>query len=89
MEATDTPKYDIIDIKACSDCIMLVANGETPVDMDEDETAAYVAEIADYTRGWDLVYGGDDLGFTYDGCDVCGSPLGGDRWRVHLMRRIG
>jgi ribosomal protein L37AE/L43A len=30
---------------ACTDCVMLIANGETPPEMNEEETAAYLALI--------------------------------------------
>lgn len=35
-----------------------------------------------------LVYGGDDLGFTWHSCDLCNSPLGGDRYSAHVLNTI-
>ena len=32
---------------ACTDCMMLLCNGETPPEMSEEETAAYLALIPD------------------------------------------
>lgn len=31
----------------CTDCMMLLANGETPPEMDEDETAAWLDSLDD------------------------------------------
>lgn len=82
----------------CSDCIMLLANGETPPEMDEEETAAYLARIPDFPRvtigrsievcgceDWDTDqhrYGCEHDDFSWSRCDVCGSTLGGERHAV-------
>lgn len=41
----------------CIDCLMLLANGETPPDMDESETAEYLARVAQHTAGLDVTLG--------------------------------
>lgn len=43
----------------CTDCMMLFANGETPPELDEDATAAWVAEIDRRTDGYYVACGGD------------------------------
>lgn len=61
---------------ACSDCTMLLANGETPPEMDERETAAWLAEIDRRTEGFDVTLGGeheDDC----DNLDADGGWVGG------------
>ena len=126
------------DIRACQDCLMLLANGDTSgterCETEEGE-AEYLADIdARWPEDrWDLVpsswpydpemvgetddgdtipddggtyevdrwgsiyrtdwtdedryYGRDTEGrFTYSGCDVCGSTLGGDKYPVTAMR---
>lgn len=44
---------------ACTDCIMLVANGETPPEMNEEDTAEYLAEIDRRADGFHVGYGGE------------------------------
>lgn len=44
---------------ACSDCTMLIANGETPAEMDETQTAAWLAEIDRRADGGYWVNGGE------------------------------
>ncbi len=43
----------------CSDCLFLFANGETPVNMNEDEIEAWMAEIDSRTAGSHVVLGGE------------------------------
>lgn len=50
----------------CTDCIMFLANGETPPEMDEDQTAEWVAEIDRRAGAWNVDVGGEH---SYeDGC---------------------
>lgn len=70
---------------------MLLANGETPPDMSEDATAAYVARV-DWSAGdghtWVVDCLEDCEGwFSWSPCDVCRCPLGGDRHPVALIER--
>lgn len=44
---------------ACGDCLVLLANGETPVDMNEDETEAWLKEIARRSGDLHVVVGGE------------------------------
>lgn len=128
-------------LKGCTDCLMLIANGDTSGNSrceTEEGEAAYLADVARQTdgmhvcptswpapvrtawfeydedevtelfalafsgelevsafsfdldavtvEGWtetDRYHGADtEAQFTYDGCDVCGSPLGGDKHPV-------
>lgn len=48
---------------ACGDCIHLFANGETPTEMSEDETATWLGEIDSRCAGSHVVLGGE-----HDGC---------------------
>ncbi len=41
----------------CQDCLFLFANGETPTEMNEDETAAWLADIDRVTNGLDVTLG--------------------------------
>jgi hypothetical protein len=78
---TDT----MIDGEACVDCLMLVANGETPPNMDKVETAEYLARVETRTAGFHVIPAcPEDCegSFSWSPCDVCGSPLGGDRHPV-------
>lgn len=49
----------VASIWVCSDCITLFANGETPPNMPEDETAAYLASIDSRTDGYHVAVGGE------------------------------
>lgn len=70
---------------ACGDCAMLIANGETPPELDERETATYLAAV-NACSGWIpwVVCDGDNghHDFSSARCDVCGSTLGGSRCEV-------
>lgn len=44
---------------ACTDCLMLLANGETPPDLDETATEEWVAEIDRRTDGYHVAVGGE------------------------------
>ena len=82
-------------IEACADCVMWIANGELPHDNDDynperieanwgdvsDITAESYKTTADKLR-WDIVLGGESLGFSHYGCECCGSRLGGDRYEL-------
>jgi len=43
----------------CSDCLFLFANGETPVDLDEADTAAWLDEIDRKSEGLTVCLGGE------------------------------
>jgi hypothetical protein len=51
-------RNDAIALWACTDCLMLFANGETPPELGEDETAAWFAEIDRRTDGYHVAVGG-------------------------------
>lgn len=73
---------------ACVDCIMLIANGDTSGNSrceTEEGEAAYLADVARYSEGGEWVNNCDETcegGFSWSPCDVCRSPLGGDRHPV-------
>ncbi len=60
-------------LDACTDCVMLLANGETPTDLTEEESAAYVAGIEKSWPGetWHLGLGSVD-------CEDCSYPADGE-----------
>lgn len=84
----------------CTDCLMLLANGETPPEMSEEETASWLARVEGdgstrVTLGrhtdvcgcedWDTDKHRDEcerMEFSWRGCDVCHSHLGGAREAV-------
>jgi len=43
----------------CADCLFLFANGETPVGLDEEATAAWLAEIDRKADGLTVCLGGE------------------------------
>lgn len=81
----------------CADCLILLANGETPPDMSEEETAAWLERVTDETmtlgrhvdicgcEDWDTDQhreGCEHDPFSWSACDVCQSRLGGERHAV-------
>ena len=81
----------------CTDCLYLLANGDTPPEMNEDQTEAWLATVTDeeVTLGrhtdlcgcedWDTDQhreGCEHDEFSWDPCDTCGSRLGGERHAV-------
>lgn len=69
--------------RICTDCAMFHANGETPVELDEDGTAAWLESLDD-SGHWVVE---DDEGFSWRSCDSCRSPLGGDRFGASILLR--
>lgn len=53
--------------QCCTDCLVYLANGETPPEMTEDETAAWLKRIATATAETKFVTLGRLVG--EDGCD--------------------
>lgn len=60
------PERDHSNGWCCTDCVMLLANGETPPEMNEGETATYLALVEEYTSDTEVTLG-RKLG--EDGCE--------------------
>jgi hypothetical protein len=87
---------------ACTDCTVLIANGESPADLSEPDLAAYLARIDENTDGYNLTLGlardehscdgtADEcdcerLTFTWELCDMCASNSGGERHAVSFWK---
>lgn len=70
-------RYNEYELAVCSDCIQLLANG------DSGESTSRAAE--GMRRAWGdlavhLVVGDEDFGFSVDRCDGCGAEGGGERF---------
>ncbi len=92
---TDQPSA----LAVCSDCIMILANGECTYANDEAERIHHEG-MAKHINGYEVMVGAtrdrhedgcdlqgcqcEDLGFSWRACDGCGSPLGGDRYAATL-----
>lgn len=82
---------DGIEVSICVDCLVYEANGETPVDLDEAQTAEWLSRFhtgvgADH---W-LALGDSEGSFSWYPCHICRSPLGGDRYDATLFpKRVG
>lgn len=62
---------------ACSDCLMLLANGETPPEMTEAETSAFLSHLETTIGDLDVTLGGDhDYANGCRNVDADGSWLG-------------
>jgi hypothetical protein len=73
---------ETISFRVCIDCAMLHANGETPVEMSETETAAWLIDVSNALAGLGPVAIGDPDGFSWSSCEGCNSRLGGDRFEA-------
>jgi len=72
---------DLNELFICSDCAMLHANGDTSA-MTLSHTDAEIAEFVETVCVRMAGHGvavGEEYGFSWVGCDSCGSNLGGDR----------
>lgn len=77
------------DLRVCSDCAQVIANGEISDGTDRgDRTAA--AQVAVWgADAIGLVLAGTDDGpdpFSTAPCDGCGSTLAGERWDAAVIR---
>jgi len=70
----------------CVDCLMAIANGEFP---ENEARASQVINGLDRwaDEGYHLAAGDNDGGFSWRGCDCCGSSLGGDRHEAVALAR--
>ena len=74
---------DAVPVSMCSDCYCSVANGLDSIDVTDerhDEIAAGLVSAGPRV----VVDVEDDGGFSMSRCDVCGTRLGGDRFRGWL-----
>jgi hypothetical protein len=82
----------VIDLKVCTDCLLYLANGDFPVEWEQEDIDAFTKEI-DFRwppRTWSLCAGnseGDDDEFSWSSCAACGSNLGGARHPAHAIER--
>lgn len=72
---------------ACTDCILLVANGDPP-DLPEEELKNYLERVKHYCGELEVVPGGsDEEEFSWQQCDCCGTTLGGSRHQIYFIER--
>lgn len=67
-------------LSVCVDCIEYIANGEA-------ETPKRLERAIQATIGKPsgaLAYDGEDLGFSWEPCEACGSTLGGERFKAFV-----
>ena len=71
-------------LSICTDCLMLLANGEVLDGNGDDITEAHSVKMARLFDDEEITLGSldgeEELGFSWHGCDGCGSTLGGDRY---------
>jgi len=80
---TCQPDPDAVPVSMCSDCYCSIANGLDSIDVTDerhDEIAAGLVSAGPQV----VVDVDDDGGFSMSRCDVCGTRLGGDRFRGWL-----
>jgi hypothetical protein len=76
-------KFEQIDLMACQDCLLYVANGDIPEDRDADEFEADIEATVGHPSGM-ISCGDSDLDdeFSWSACECCGSRLGGSRHQL-------
>lgn len=83
------------DLWVCTDCAMMLANGELGQG-DRNAEIAHAQRMNEELAGWlqeggpyvQMVLSGeedDDSRFSWSRCDGCGSTLGGDRERAAVL----
>jgi hypothetical protein len=68
--------------ECCVDCLVYIANGDTPPEMNEEDTVAWLDGIwRRHPTGHLVPTCEEDCEghFSWRPCDCCGSNLGGDR----------
>lgn len=68
-------------LSVCADCLEYLANGEGEL---EPERLADIRAGIERERG-DVVLSGEDEGFSWSPCQLCESPLGGDRFGAAVL----
>lgn len=84
------------DARVCVDCLMAIANDDySGLDYHYDEAKAEKRMEEIQTGIWSLsdegkyhLAVGEDEGFSWSGCDCCGSGLGGERHGVYLIEIV-
>lgn len=74
---------ETIELAACADCLVWVANRDDS-GMDDDERAETVRSKChdlQTNEGVVLISEGEDLGFSWQACEIC-DGLAGDRYRM-------
>ncbi len=77
-----------IELRVCTVCIHLLANGEYNDGTDAAEVcAAGITRLWGQEPPWHLVPGGAELGYCTSSCDGCGDTLHGDRFEAFAFER--
>ena len=69
----------------CVDCAMLIANGDTSGMDHETEQRVTNPELDYLGDGGYWVIGNDTDPFSWNECDRCNSPLGGERMAANIL----
>ena len=82
-------KLEIIDVDGCIDCLLYAANGEFHPDNSDHEDALIINAFMDHAKeGYSVTCGDGESFFSRNGCDICDSKLGGDRFPMHLVKNL-
>jgi hypothetical protein len=68
----------------CADCALAMASNEYS-GMDDATAARVRAAMASFARENLYPALGDEYGFSWRGCDCCGSDLGGDKFEFVVL----
>ncbi len=91
-KARPVQSLDVTDIEVCTDCVLLIANGEFDGECEHGDSLDHVLAMVEYQPiGFgDLVLGdGDEIDFSTSRCEGCGSTLAGSRHPAAILTKIG
>lgn len=71
---------------ACEDCAIAIANDDYTGMDDTTETRIRLAVRQLSKRGFPVV--GDEVGFTWRGCDCCHDGMGGTKYALVLLGEV-
>lgn len=72
------------EIAVCIDCLNVLTYGPDR-NGEEFDASERMITLWGHTYSWNILLGGDDLGFSSSACDGCGSHLAGERYSAHVL----
>ena len=81
--------YTTESIWACVDCTLAAAgfSEEETGNVYPDETVKAIADLGDQIGEHRLIVEDDEIGFTWDRCELCWRDEGGSRRRITILAR--
>lgn len=78
---------ELTELSCCVDCMYASAYGETGEFPSVAEYDRWEAAFEVFTSKYHVLFDGTDLGFSWQPCELCGSPQGGDRFKMYMEEK--